>query len=334
LIGIDIGTKYIKIARLEKKGADFLVYSAAMCAAPPPDSSVKQDVLLASKLKAMMKEAFPLNKSVACSIGGSQIVARNFELAALGAEEMEGAVMLEAKQSVSADLASMCCDFQELSGQGKDKKDILFVGAPVELVDKRVRLIENMGLNIELLDIDSLAAVNSYLAFDKDMANQSAVLLNIGHTYTNIAVLDAGALRFIRNVTFGGSNITSEIAALYKIPFEAAEEIKKSRELWESIGLNIKSVLRKSMPDLLEAVYRSMEYCMNRKKILNIDKILITGGTASLYGIDSFISDTLGIATERWNPMDHLVVDDVLRKELGNCFSVAFGLAVRTWKRS
>jgi len=334
LIGIDIGTKNIKVALLEPKGDEFVVSSALMCSAPTFEQGVRQDALLASKIKSLLKETYSFSKNAAASIGGSQIVVRNFELAALSAEEMEGAVMLEAKQFVTADIASMACDFQELSSQGNDKKDILFIGAPAQQVDNQVQVIESTGLNIELLDIDSLAAVNCYLALDKNASNQSVVLLNIGHTYTNIAVIDSGTLRFVRNVTFGGANITAEIAGVYKVPVETAEEIKKSTELRKTLGLNIKNVLRKSMPDLLEAVYRSMEYCMNRKKILNIDKILITGGASSLSGMEAFISDSLGIAAEKWNPLEHIETDDASRIQLGSCFTVALGLAVRPWKNS
>ena len=334
MIGIDIGTKYIKFASLDKKGQDFHLRSAIMCPTPPPDSSSKQDVVLSARLKSIVRDHFQYTKRAAASVGGCQIVARNFELAALGAEEMEGAVMLEARQSVSADLNSMYSDFQILANLEKEKKDILFAAVPSQVVDKQVQIVENSGLNIELVDIDNLAAANCYIALDKNVQSQSVVLLNVGHSFTNIAIIDSGALRFIRNVSFGGSSISAEMAGIYGVPPEAAEELKKREDLWKGIGFSAKNVLRKTMPDLLEAVYRSMEYCMNRKKILNIDKILITGGTSNLGGIESFIADALGIVAEKWNPLDHLAADDILKRELGGCFSVALGLAVREWQKS
>jgi type IV pilus assembly protein PilM len=334
VIGIDIGTKYIKLASLEKNGGDYSIRSAVMRLNPATGSGDKQGLLLSSRLRAIAKESFPFDKRAAASIGGSQIIARNFELAPLGPEEMEGAVLIEARQSVSADLATMYSDFQELATIERGRKDVLFIAVPSVLVDKQVSIIENSGLNIELVDIDSFAAANCYAALDKNAPGQTVVLMNIGHSFTNIAVIDSGIVRFVRNVSFGGVNITSEIADIYKIPAESAEEIKKRPDLWKGLGLNIKNVLRKSMPDLLEAVYRSMEYCVGRKKIINVDKILITGGTSDIDGIDSFIAEALGIVSEKWNPLEHIESGEGSKKESGGALSVALGLAVREWQKS
>jgi len=310
------------------------MHCGVMAPNPSHGQGKNQAAALSARIKSMARDKFLFVNRAAASIGGSQIIARNFEIAPLGAEEMEGAVMLEAKQSVSADLNSMYCGFQVLSTLENQKRDTLFVAVPSQIVDRHIRIIEDSGLNIEILDIDNFAVTNCYTALDANAKNQSVVLLNIGHSFTNIAVLDMGVLRFVRNVNIGGANITSEIMNMYKLPSETAEEIKKRPDLWKELGLNIKNVLRKSMPDLLEAVYRSMEYCMGRKKILNIDKILITGGTSNLWGIDSFMADALGIASERWNPLDYIECGVDSKKQLGASLSVGIGLAVREWKNT
>ena len=158
--------------------------------------------------------------------------------------------------------------------------------------------------------------------------------MNIGHTFTNISVIDSGISCVHQDVNFGGANITAEIADIYGIPANSAEEIKKRPDLWKELGLNIKNVLRKSMPDLLEAVYRSMEYCIGRKRIINVDKILITGGTSDVEGIDNFMSEALGIVSAKWNPLDHVESGEGAKKEFGSSLSVALGLAVREWQKS
>jgi type IV pilus assembly protein PilM len=218
VIGIDIGTKYIKLASLDRNGNDYTIRAAVMRLNPLQAPSEKSEPQLSLKLKALAKESFPFDKKAASSIGGCQIIARNFEMAPLGREEMEGAVLIEARQSVSADLATMYCDYQEVATSERGKKDLLFIAVPYTLVDRQVAAIENAGLNIELIDIDNFAAANCYTALDRSAAGQSVVLLNIGHSYTNIAVIDSGNVRFIRNVAFGGANITAEIADIYGIP--------------------------------------------------------------------------------------------------------------------
>jgi type IV pilus assembly protein PilM len=184
------------------------------------------------------------------------------------------------------------------------------------------------------MDIDNLALVNCFLAFEPEPEKESVVLLDVGHTYTNISVLDSGQLRFIRNVAFGGKDISQEISNSYGMYFEMAEEIKKRPQLWGEIGLNMKNILKKSASELLEAIYRSIEYCMGRKKLLNVDKILLTGGTSSLQGFDSFVSDVLGIPTVKWNPIAHISTTGECRKEQGQFLGVSLGLAIRENKNA
>ena len=334
LIGIDVGTKYIKFASLDKNEQGYSVVSTVVALNPLQGPGVKQEAVLCARIRSVAKEMFPFDKKAAASIGGCQIIARNFDIASLGEDEMEGAVQIEAKQSVSADLATMYTDFQVLSTLESGKKDILFVGVPTGIVDKQVHVIENSGLQIELMDIDNFASANCYCAFDKTSNDQTVVLLNIGHSYTNISVIDAGELRFVRNVNFGGANVCAEVAEVYNIAPESAEELIKRPDLWNEMGLNIKNILRKRIPDLLEAVYRSMEYCIGRKKIINVDKILLTGGASNIPGMEYFMSETLGLTVERWNPLDHVACGANPKKELGPALSVALGLAVREWQKS
>ena len=60
------------------------------------------------------------------------------------------------------------------------------------------------------------------------------------------------------------------------------------------------------MPDLLEAIYRSIEYCLNRNAMLSTDKILLTGGTSYLKDLGSFVEEVLDIPTSTWNPISDL----------------------------
>jgi type IV pilus assembly protein PilM len=212
--------------------------------------------------------------------------------------------------------------------------DVLFVGVPVPMVDRIMRITGNAGLATEIMDIDNLALVNSFLAFEPEPVNESVVLINIGHVCSNLVVLENQQLRFIRNVTFGGRDVSSEIAQRLGVTEDMAEEIKKRPEFWKETGLNIRNVLRKSMPDLIEAIYRSIEFCMSRKKIVNVDRILITGGSAQLQGMDRFITEALGIDTERWNPLDGIAVPEGTRKEQGYMLSIALGLAIRHGKHA
>ena len=71
---------------------------------------------------------------------------------------------------------------------------------------------------------DNIALANCFLALEERRAfAESVVLVNIGHEVSNIAIVDRGRLRFIRNVAFGGLDVTREIAGIYEVDFETVE---------------------------------------------------------------------------------------------------------------
>ncbi|MHB9154479.1 MAG: type IV pilus assembly protein PilM [Endomicrobiales bacterium] len=329
MIGLDIGSKFIKICQVEKKGDKHHILLAMMATNPLATRGEKQDADVVNRIRSALKGIELPSRAAATSVGGAQISARNFSFPLLTADELKGAVKLEAEQSIFSDLNMMYTDYQVLTPGDKEKLDVLYVAVPREMVERHMQIIESSGLDMMVMDIDNLALSNCYLAFDPNPGKESVVLLNIGHAQTNISVIDGGELRFVRNVSFGGKDISAEIANSFGVTPEAAEEIKKQPALWGELGLNIKNILRKSMPDLLEAIYRSIEYCMSRKKLINVDKILLTGGTSCLQGIDGFIAEVIGITTEKWNPIAGIEIKGRSKKEMGRFLSVALGLAIR-----
>lgn len=334
MIGIDIGSSTIKLCQVEKRAKGYHFISAIT--APNPllgQQNVKQNAELVQTLKMMAGAAFLASNHTVASIGSSQILARNFTLPRLNKTEIAGAVRFEAEQSISSDINAMYTDFQLLGDGADDKTDVLFIGVPKEEVERHLQVLDAAGLQTEVVDIDNIAMTNCYLAFDPNAAEESAIILDIGHSSTNISVIDEGMLRFIRNVDFGGKDVTNEIARSFGIAPAIAEKMKKRPDLWTACGLNIKSVLRKSTPDLLEAIHRSIDYCMSRKKLINLDKILLTGGTSSLHGLKKFMSEVFGVHTEVWNPLDHMDLQGAaVKRDRGQLLGVAIGLAIRKEK--
>jgi len=266
------------------------------------------------------------------SFNGNNVIARDFPVPKLTGSDLEGAVRLEAEHLVFEDIDTMCSDFSVLAENPNDKLDVLFVAAPKKDADKKVAAFAEMGLDVAGFNVDNIALVNAFLAFGGEQAkNDTVILLNIGYSVTNIAIINKGNLRFVRNVAFGGQDVTREIAVAYSVTDSIAEQIKRQNEIWHEIGLNIKNVLKKSSPNLLEAVFRSMEHCITRQKVSNVDKILITGGGSLLKGIDGFIYEVLGIATEKWNPLEspNIINAEHADVEKGFMLPVSLGLALQ-----
>lgn len=327
-IAVDIGTKNIKVCKVHAIGG----VSAVACAVMSENVATgrpETDGVAAHKIREIIKSLPLASRSALISTGSSDMVTHNFSFPRMSPEELGGAVRFEAPQALSVDLRSMSTHYQVLSEIDASQDEVLYVAVPNQAINRLLRIASRGRIEVSAVDLDNLAIANCFTALEHDVEKQSAVILNIGYLHTNIVVMDAGKVRFVRNVPFGGQHITEAIAARYGVSLDTAEEIKRQSFLWNSMGLNIKNILRQCMPDLLEAVYRSIEYCMNRKRLLSVDRILLTGGTSNLTGLDRFVAEVFGIDTERWNPLDYIDVGEAGRKEYGQFMCVALGLALR-----
>jgi len=65
---------------------------------------------------------------------------------------------------------------------------------------------------------------------------EGCVLVDIGSQYTAVLVFKNGVLQFLKGVNIGGNNFTNNIADQINLPFDLAEEIKKSYAVASGYG--------------------------------------------------------------------------------------------------
>jgi len=324
LIGLDLGSRFTKACSVFPKGdGTFTVYAAM---SPAPKENSKEDI--AKTVRHLLRQLKWKKKELYLSAGGVDLLARDFILPKMSHDRLRGAVMMEAESNISESLDDMYSDFHILSSPADNKTEVLFVASSKDRIDKMINSISLTDLDIAGLTADGVAVTNAFLTFNNKSASGSVIIINIGDTISNVSILDRGELKFIRNVDFGGRDVTNEISSVYEIDFDSAEKIKRHPEVWGQIGLNIKNILKKSAGNLLEAIFRSMEYCVSKQRLGKIDEIHITGGGAILQGMDIFIWDVLGIKTAKWNPLESDKIKGAVNRGMGHFSSVALGLAL------
>lgn len=326
IIGLDAGTKNIKVCRVDKKGDEFYDVYSAIEEIPDTVKGKKGDKIISQVIKSMMGKDKFNTKTALTSLGNSEILVRRLSLPKMPREELRGTISLQAERLIYSDLEGMDMDFYILPSEQENQMEVIFVAAPSNAVNRQMQIIQDAGIEPVIMDVDNMAMANCFLSFGGDSIGQAVVLLNIGHTKTCCTILNNSEFCFSKTIAFGGKNISAEIAKEMEIPAAKAEGLKKNPEQWDEVGLNIKTVLRKSTPDLLEAIYKSIEYCKSQQLVNRIDKMLLTGGSSYLQEIDKFFVEILGVDTQKWNPFADIKL--LREKEIGQFMSVAMGLAV------
>ena len=325
LIGIDIGSKFIKVCKIIKdKKAEYSILCAMTASSPELSVQIQKLKILLKKLKIKKDGCF-------LAVGGKELIYRDlFVPKNINKKQLSNVLSLEFSQSVTEDVSKMFQSFTFVNSNVDNKDKFLYTAAPRQKIMAKINVIKSIGeLNLLGINMESLALVNAFETFGPSYKNsESLILANIGFKNTNIVVLKNNEIVFMRDIDFGGDDVTNYLIHSYTIPNKLAEEIKKRTELWQDIGFNIKNSLKKSSANFLETIFRTIEYCITRQFVSSMDRIVITGGGANLYGIDSFIEETLGIPTVKWNPLEEIKVKGYVNKDYGCFVPVVLGLAL------
>jgi cell division protein FtsA len=143
--------------------------------------------------------------------------------------------------------------------------------------------------------------------------NLGSLLIDIGGSSTSFSVILEGKLIHIGNSPIGGVHITKDISTILNISFELAEKIKtlnssllissieeretirlknsQNSDIQELISIS-RLELREIIESRLEEIFESVKIQLQKSgmPVYMISNIAITGGVASIVGVDKLAS--------------------------------------------
>ena len=333
MIGIDLGSKFIKICKIINSGnkkKEHSVISAALDISNVPEKEK------ANKLLSVLNKLSCLDESVYLAVGGKDIINRNISLKRNKDIKLEEQIANEAAGTISEDLRKMYTSFVVLKNDSEKDYNVIFSAAPIDKINKKFVFINSIKtMSVAGVTSEDFALTNAFNEFGPKYKNtENIVLINIGHKVSNIVVLKNTDLVFVNDVDFGGQNITKDIATFFSVPEKLSEEIKRREDLRQAINFNMKNILKKNVIVLAENIFKTIEHCKTKQLVDSIDRIVLTGGGALTDGIDNFIQDTLGIPTEKWNPLSNNEFVGYVDKDKGFYLPIALGLALEKEKKA
>jgi type IV pilus assembly protein PilM len=271
-------------------------------------------------------------KLAVCSVCGPEVAVRDFKFPALPQEEIEGAVLLEASQVCPFATEQSTIDYQ-LIPDGDDHIRGVMVAATNTLIKKKVQLAKRVSLNCVLMDVDGLALLNCFKQFGECEPGRASAVLNVGSSYTTLAIVGDNELPFVRDIAYAGHNITKQIADETDMPIETVEETLSADSTVER--LELRDNLERACEELIIDVNETLRYYMAQAKSGIAQKIFVCGGFALVKGFVELLNSRLPAEAVLWNPFDKIPCDlreaqkDIVRKK-GPAMAVAAGLAMRS----
>ncbi len=336
VVGLDIGSSSIKLVQLRKNTSGYSVIAAGIIDFDngTDDDKAAEETNIVKAISDCMQSTGIRTRLAVCNVAGPEVAVRNFKFPLLPPEEVESAVMLEASQVCPFNIADGTLDYRLLQN-GRNNTCGIFVAATNKLIERKKQLAENASLRCVLMDVDGLAILNCFSAYEKCKAGQATAILNIGNSNTNLAIISDNGLPFVRDLPYAGRHIIEKIAADHSVQAETITRILSGRNGTEQSHLELGESLAKACEKLIADVTDTLRYYASQEKADLVEKILVCGGFASTKGLLEMLGSKLPEEVVLWNPFDKMECDsgkpcqDILRKR-GYEMAVAAGLAMRS----
>lgn len=327
-VGIDVGSCAIKI--IQTSGAaekpELIAFgSMAVAGISGPEVSVA--------LKSLAENSHISSQAAAISISGPSVIVRFISLPKMDDTALKGAIRYEAEKFIPYNISDCTIDFQTLRKDDKDNKlNVLLVAAKKDFVKEKIKVVEEAGFSVRVVDVDSFALANAFLASRRVIEpEKSYAILNVGGTYTNLSILKGSSIYFARDIAVGGGDFTSAISRKFGIDQKAAEDLKL-QPTQDKVG-DIAECIRASLNDLLDEIKLSFGYYENQAG-KGIDEIYISGGSSGLVGLEQVFEEALGSKPAIWNPIEafntsSMGLESGVIDKMKSSFAVAAGLGLR-----
>ncbi len=231
-IGLDVGSSSIKMLQLADGGAGPVVVAAAhipLSGFSGSSDSVNERIAQAVA-DGLRKNPFR-GRDVVTTLGGGDFQLKNVRLPRMPAEELQSAVVFEARERF---------DFKGRSSEiryipvgevrhGNDlKEEIVVFGVEESVVRRRISLLESLKLRPQAIEVPPCALARAFERFLAGGAEANAinVFLDVGFGATTVVVTRGAEISFLKLIEIGGRLFNEAVARTLGISDQEAAELR------------------------------------------------------------------------------------------------------------
>ncbi len=334
--GLDIGTTAIRLVELRGNGS---VKNLIKYAYVPVDSKIvlsdsKSDQQkLAQVIKDLLVQSRMSTKSVAVGIPSQRVFTAVVDFDRLPPSELAKAIRYQADSLIPTPLDKSKIDWAVIGDSPKDKTkvEVLLTSVENDFVEKRLDLLESIGLDVIAFEPDNLALTRALIGQDNPAPQ---MVLDIGSKSTDLVVTMNGAPRLTRSIPTGAEAIIRAAAQNLNI------DDKQARQFVFKFGLGkdklegrIYDAVIGTVDILTSEIEKSIKFFQSRYVDTQISRMIVTGGASALPEFPLYLANKFGIEVEIGNAWRNVSFSPERQNELlavSNHFGVAAGLAERT----
>lgn len=306
-VGLDLGEYSLKCAVVDpNSGALHGLWQAEVFSERQSQEQRIEREILRDRLRDLLGQCenkFPgFNRQVMTSVPGEFF--RYLELPVMSAKELEVGVPFEAQKHIPFPLEEVTLNYLSVPQliQDKKKSAVFFVAAHKEGVKALTTLLEDCGLNVERVEVPTLALSREFTRNHLKSSNEFLALVHLGFGSSRVIVIQNGYPYYTRKISLAGRDFTYGFQMSHQWSWQEAEKHKLSYDVSRR-----EVALEPFLDRLSEEIKKSLDFFAKefQTKEGKVSKVFLSGGTALMGGLGPYLSERLGlaVAVDSWNEL-------------------------------
>jgi type IV pilus assembly protein PilM len=335
-VALDLGSGLIKLVAINHGSGEPVLTKVAYTSVVD-DAIVEGEVMdpgiVADVIKGLLSSAGIKAKKVVTAVGGRDVIIKKIAMDRMKESEAREQIRWEAEQHVPFDMDNVELDFQLLDPDGEGlQMPVLLVAAKRELIETKLALLADVGLEANIIDVDAFALHNAFELNYPDAMRGVVGLVNIGHETTNVNILDDGVPVLTRDIALGTRRFREDLQRERGMSAEEADRLLRSYERNEAL----EPLLASRGEELAVGIERAAAFLQSSSRAATgLGRLFTSGGGSRIPGLTRTLADRLRLPVQIANPLERLQVADgvfetMTLDEVAPLLMLPVGLALRS----
>ncbi len=333
-VALDLGSYAVKILQV-RPGKKLFIERAIEVPNTVGVSSPTDDIL-ADKLVQLITNIFTDHKlskrDVRLALPESLVSTKIISIPVLTDAELASAINWQAEQHIPIPLDELSLEYQVLYRPDKKNSNeqmrVLMVGTRKILIEKYLNVFLRAGIEPSILETQTIALIR---AMQFDPTDPPTLVVNMGASTTDLAIMYQGELRFVYTFASGGQVLTRTTEQAVQLDAKQAEEYKRTYGLDATqLAGKMRDILLPPVKTSILEMQKAMQFFASSNTLEPVKRVLLAGGAAQLPGLSQFIAEQLNCEVLMAAPFTNAEGEIPAANQLA--FGVAMGLILKPIK--
>ncbi len=335
VLGIDVSDRTIEALLLKRRFGRPSLASYGRGQLPAgivEDGRILKPAALVEHLRTVLKLAKPgpiRERWCVIALPESQVFSHVFTLpAALSAEQVRHAILLEAEHYLPVPLRESDYDFFVL-GKSGETQEVYFAATRRGIVHQYLAAFRSAALLPMVFEPESASLCRALTRGGFGERASFVLLVDVGSRTTNAHLVRRGNVVGSLTIPLAGDHFTQAVAAAIGLETAAAEAKKIAVGFGERGNGRVMAALSQVTEPIVSELRRYLAYAQTYRG-LPVARVVLCGGSALLPGFPEYLQANLGVPVQVGNPLPRVRLRaGLLPERHGVLYANVVGLSLR-----